>query len=172
MLKNFRVNQWMSPRSSGCRYGAQGELHIVALLSYMTYILYAKYISYDIDVIREIYIIWHICILMIIVSQISPISDSPSTWPRFFFLRIQRSEYELTTVATIWSCSCWLPTASCLTVATLYQLLNSYYTASCSLQRERYYNISKTGSKSDVAGTFSKSVRDWPPCSEVCIFKL
>ena len=44
MLKNFRVNQWMSPRSSGCRYGAQGELHIVALLSYMTYILYAKYI--------------------------------------------------------------------------------------------------------------------------------
>ena len=26
-----------------------------------------------------------------------------------------------------WSCSCWLPTASCLTVATLYQLLNSYY---------------------------------------------
>ena len=85
-------------------------------------------VIYDIYIIREIYIIWHICILMIIVSQISPISDSPSTWPRFFFLRIQRSEYELTTVATIWSCSCWLPTASCLTVATLYQLLNSYTT--------------------------------------------
>ena len=58
-------------------------------------------VIYDIYIIREIYIIWHSCILMIIVSQISPISDSPSTWPRFFFLRIQRSEYELTTVATM-----------------------------------------------------------------------
>ena len=56
-------------------------------------------VIYDIYIIREIYITWHI--LMIIVSQISPISDSPSTWPRFFFLRIQRLQYELTTVATM-----------------------------------------------------------------------